>query len=1587
MLNDWEKLFAQASKSAAWTGIFPARRNGLIYSQEERTAGDSWIFRNLLVDLQKDVAEKLSLASAKPKKLFVFADVVRVPSNLGMRLSNTALIVVARRIEVAGQAKISLDYKSSFGAMIMLAAAEIDGVLEADSQSANPALIRLSAPSVGTHWIKYDRGVNNARIIERPRLEGLSFATASPLWHAAVSAFQMAATLISLPEEQGLTSEEVRELRGKAAQMLAFISRCANDAVLLKNDSVPDWADLARESKELKSTLDGSTSATPDPERARAYARLLNKEIPVPERQRKMAELALANSQRNRAPPYELLEAKVAVPTPVDIKYVRHGAQTVGTQILNGWNRPVRKVTLSGVELELDELDRSGFLKAYRGQKDIQELEIHADSLVIKTRLHFPQTQVSIYCRELYFDGADACIDTQPEATTFRASLEKDGADGANAGAIRLFIQRFGTTEKAPTQHFRAIGGKGQDPDEGELALSHTLRHLPLLGKANWDALFSYANIKTMARAPDWDQYKQYHSAASEGPSSGIVYAELEIDDRVIDKVGLKESPGTGGKGPLPGTPGTGGHGGDLYSTLLEAVAPYAALGGGPSGARITSPEGGAGGTPDVAYWFLFKNKVLDGKMVFEPSIEKKEAQKGPVGESGPSPRAATGDEGQLKVLEPALTSPWVTAINLKTALQFTKDVLASGHAGAAREFLVPYRDGLSRRPEAEKDYAMMRLEEEAADLAEQAIQNVDYFGNPPGWVPMLSLESAVKVYQSILDSSIQEIYTSYYVQKAWQAKANRQEALQSLVGLITKSTESTQKSVVATRSAVIASMQSLKQLNLEIEEKLVKPLKDIEERLKGEASFLTDRADKMAIIGAAFKIFGAVAKAIPLPEPYHMAAGALGGVFDVAGELVAEGGPTDKVFGKLKTEVNGFLSKNTDNFIEQSEKGLDESLSYVRKDIEKLQGHSKTASGEKEGLQKLYDEKKAKHDELLKTEQAKLDTMRETLLYGRGSRKKETQQWMEKEFEDFEAAQKKKLLDSTGEYQQKVAEVKKIEGQIAEKEKDFKTSKGKIDEAKKENAKLIKKGVDAVKDIAAGVETVGTTINQLMVSRSQLNSKWEKTLVDLTLNDKEFQQVSAQLTALNKRKTEIATELLALKTSLNRQRNQISNNLLTVNALSTQLGSSEDALDPMAVAYVQSIGHEAHRSLMRFLYYVVKAYEYYTVEASGKQDIEAQKLFEKLQNILEPSDQISGVDGLNADQTETLKALLNKPVSTRGNMLTKEEFSLLKVVYEKPLRDMGKRLADRLASGAGRLLKEFPKMVTLGREELDELNSKIRKSEEKNALPLSLVGLRQIDLGNERQRVGNIKVVKVRCKKLGDRYPDSITFRISLRGKSVVRAQGKLFAFEPEAGKAEAGSDAASGQTSAVVFKTIASTAGRPIVEGESGQVGILIGELLQQPRADRQEDLLTQFLNRDGGGERLTLSEFRPGVFSDFEMTVAFNKPEHKVEFEEIGLEIITEAGDAPDGQTTVAVSTSPPLAVSIMMNTKDMSGRTGGLGSYIGIFKDQLVLRVEVAAEYGNYRHTGWCVDGENRADAGRHQIEVKKSCYVVALFERP
>ena len=84
-------------------------------------------------------------------------------------------------------------------------------------------------------------------------------------------------------------------------------------------------------------------------------------------------------------------------------------------------------------------------------------------------------------------------------------------------------------------------------------------------------------------------------------------------------------------------------------------------------------------------------------------------------------------------------------------------------------------------------------------------------------------------------------------------------------------------------------------------------------------------------------------------------------------------------------------------------------------------------------------------------------------------------------------------------------------------------------------------------------------------------------------------------------------------------------------------------------------------------------------------------------------------------------------PAEARQDLLTEQEFDLLRVVYEKPLRDMGKALLDQLMSSG--LSKDSKTGIQLRPAQLQALNALMRAGEPVQ-VPFDLVSLRQLFQG-----------------------------------------------------------------------------------------------------------------------------------------------------------------------------------------------------------------------------------------------------------------
>jgi hypothetical protein len=1369
---------------------------------------------------------------------------------------------------------------------------------------------------------------------------------------------------------------------------------------------------------------------------------------------------------------YDVIRHQAPAPDPKDEKYIKHTAQVIGMERFNGMQRPVRRVAISGVHLSFDTTDRRGIVQEYNGKDDIKELYIVADTVAVSRALTFPQTNVFIICRSLEFNGANAVIDTSPKPLDeYRELLNKDGLNGPGAGNITLYVARL--TADTPGLRFIARGAAGQPADEGEISNTSTRKDIPLITKEQWEGAggFSYAHRHVVhekligageaytsdipADKCDWQTFQKLCR-------NSITYVEFKnaywttffhtaTEETTVFTLGTKDEPGQGGNGMPPGKPGTGGAGGNLMSTV-QIDRKLRDIAGGRSAPRHPGTRGGAGGTPEVAHWVLFQGKpagtgAAGANHSFGYQIVQKTAVVGKASGPGPEADKPKGDDGKDVDLwsrgdaKEKCAMGWVTPLLLNIAIQYAKDAASAEQPEAARAVLQPYATLLaSRTPDSiaatqqsigfPKEVVggsdtMLQLRDEVTAFMTRLDQHLDSFGNPPGWVPNLTLTGAVGAYDAVRDIALKELYGAYYLEKMWKQKQDRSDALKQLIGVLIQKTQQLRGQMIDTRNAIMqrgyvapadptvvpnvtvddltgaeplakvpyndmSLLEKLRSLIAQMED-LEKKRLAIEKRLKAEADKDATAQLQWEAAQAGLKISSAVLKALPLPPPYEQAASAFGGLLDVTSSFMEKGGD-DAAFANLKTQVSGFLDGNQDQLVKLFTKSMDEELSAYNDEIKSLETAAKDAKKAKDELQENYDAKVSAAEAARQAEVKALSDRSQQRLRQR-QRPPDPTKSTPKDFNTAIAEQYTKLKSqgdkdaktSAAEYTAKSSELTDKTNAIEKKTEAVQEKIKATAKAKETRAESTKNTIEKVKKVVEGVEQIAKAVNKLAVSETQLNTKWNEALAKIKSKDAEFQAYIGQIAYLNEQKKLVVGRLVKLLNDLQDQRQQIARNLVAINELRTQYAKSgADDLDQGTLLYVQAMRQDAHRRLTAFLYYVIKAYEYYTVTPWNRFYEDAQKIFEDLRTVLgKPAPDVTGIFDPKDDKKDAKEARLKQLITAPGSPdLSDSDWSLLKYVYEKPLRDMGIRMLEQLITGREKKIDEREQHVTLDADDLSELNSRIRDGSSAR-MTINLARLDQLAGSNERQRIGGFKVVKAVGRKLGPRPPDDITFKVIHVGRSIVRYQGRFYAFQPQA------ADDAGGGSTGVTFETGgAPKQGKLNSDGTltpDGTSVTLTADVLKQPESKAQETLISKLL---GSSATIDLSEFRPGAFSDFLLTVEFTPRDRLVEFSEIEFVVMMEKGNTDQAGALVGVFTNRDLSIDISTSWADKSGRSAGIGRYIGIYDGKALeskrLVISVPGQYGDYRHTGW-IEGEKLVSATDHSRTISAGTRVVAVYE--
>lgn len=395
------------------------------------------------------------------------------------------------------------------------------------------------------------------------------------------------------------------------------------------------------------------------------------------------------------APEAEIFDSEGKMPDAGDYITI---AETPASDPLGTEERSGFDISLSGKDIIFDNAVKNK-VWGLNGREDINEMNIYAERLIIRSALRFPGSDINIHAKEVIYEdnGSEiASINTTPIST--ETLTNGAGSDGANAGNINLYIKEFRANIGL---RFISNGAKGQSTNRN-------------------------------------------------------------------------------------GTPGNGGNGGTIRSTI--DINSYCDLARGSGGIKYdVSPDGSTTAGPIIGCGAIGS----DGHFIL---INNPNAYLHPYYIAAVIRHANDAFINNYTEYALQVCSEYRKEINayLDTAdedeIQSMIDLgidVASGET--AMENILGFKNEL-----LEIDKMLFKLE-----------QGLDYFGNPKGWVPLLSFEVYLKNYDNEIGRAIPTLYMYY-----WMNRIDR--TLQEKV-------RASQEAAIQTEQEMDSNIELLNSLTLEV--------------------------------------------------------------------------------------------------------------------------------------------------------------------------------------------------------------------------------------------------------------------------------------------------------------------------------------------------------------------------------------------------------------------------------------------------------------------------------------------------------------------------------------------------------------------------------------------------------------------------------------------------------------------------------------------------------------------------------------------------------------------------------------------------
>ncbi|AEE53212.1 T9SS type A sorting domain-containing protein [Haliscomenobacter hydrossis] len=276
----------------------------------------------------------------------------------------------------------------------------------------------------------------------------------------------------------------------------------------------------------------------------------------------------------------------------------------------------------------------------------------------------------------------------------------------------------------------------------------------------------------------------------------------------------------------------------------------------------------------------------------------------------------------------------WLHPYALRLVIAHTKVAYLNGHWGYTQKIADDYVQMVAQYKAStewgatgeESQVELSQLQDEMASISERIANNQDYYGNPAGWVPLLSFEVNKIAFEEEIDHAIKVLYFCYWLQRI---NANNEQKNSALISVKKQQEEL----LMAFQNAYNQAIALLPQLEAQADavaaeiDIIQKDLEQLEQELLERSKYVVEERHKPPKRSSWRKIVGtvgAIAQVVPLYQP---ALGAIGTGLQVISNLDF-GKPLDAV--KQMYNVAKDISKVDFSKSADSLKSLIDSLDFT---------------------------------------------------------------------------------------------------------------------------------------------------------------------------------------------------------------------------------------------------------------------------------------------------------------------------------------------------------------------------------------------------------------------------------------------------------------------------------------------------------------------------------------------------------------------------------------------------------------------------------------------------------------------------------